>query len=197
MPILPLLLYLLVALLAAVFVAMPIFRIGTKPFKAKLVLASAAVLFVWGIGGGAYLMLGQPWLAARDYVPVEQRDLNGVISAMAEKMRKAPEPRGLLLLGDAYLTLGDADNAVKVLTTGINASKRKPSVALLLKYAEAVLRKDGKLNSEAERALQAVLAADPDNKDARALLASADAAANPPDIGAMVESLAARLKENP
>lgn len=189
--------YLALALLAGAFVAIPILKAVTKPLKARLTLAAAAVLFIWGVGGAVYLLLGRPDMALRDFQNPEERDLYGVISLLAEKMRRNPEPEGLLLLGRAYLSSGDPGEAVKAFTAGINASKGKPKAELLVAYAEAVLRKDGKLSAEAQRALQSVLEVEPDNKDARALLAAGSADANPPDIGAMVESLAARLKENP
>jgi cytochrome c-type biogenesis protein CcmH len=191
------LVYLALALLAAAFVAIPIIRMTAKPLRARIMLAAAAILFVWGVGGGTYLMLGRPDLAIRDFEKPEERNLNGVISLLAEKMRRHPEPEGLLLLGRAYLSAGDAEQAAKTLAAGIAMSKGKPGEDLLTAYAEAILRRDGKLSAEAERALQSVLAVDPDNRDARALLASNDAAAHPPDIGAMVEGLAARLKANP
>ena len=54
---------LVVVLAAVAFAIMPLLRART--IKGRSILAAALTLFLLGIGGGTYWMLGQPYLAWR------------------------------------------------------------------------------------------------------------------------------------
>ena len=55
--------------------------------KARGLLAGAIALFLLGIGGGTYWMLGQPYLAWRSAQGVETRDVNGLIALLVKRTR--------------------------------------------------------------------------------------------------------------
>ncbi|HXS05980.1 MAG TPA: hypothetical protein VN723_04255, partial [Rhizomicrobium sp.] len=53
----------LVVLMALAFALLPLWR--AQNLKGRSVLAAAIALFLLGVGGGTYFMLGQPYLAWR------------------------------------------------------------------------------------------------------------------------------------
>src|ERR1017187_9396005 len=55
--------------------------------KGRGLLAGAIALFLLGIGGGTYWMLGQPYLAWRSAQGVETRDVNGLIALLVKRVR--------------------------------------------------------------------------------------------------------------
>jgi len=228
-----------IALAAGAFAAWPILR--AQENRGRFVLAVAAVLFVLGIGGGMYLFLGQPQLAARTLEGSNARDLNALIGRLGVAVREHPaNPRGWALLGQAYLTARDPADAAKAFARGIDAAKAtgmSPTI-FYSAYGEALTQASaGAVTPEAEAAFIQALALDPKDQAARyylglaaaargntakalamwkALLAdlpanspvradlvdriaalTARAAGGPPDVGAMVAGLAARLNTNP
>lgn len=224
------------AMLAALFAAWPARR-ATGSVVARATLASALALFVLGVGGGVYLMLGRPDMARRSFAAAETSDVPGLVAALARRMRNNPnDVTGWTLLGRGYLSLSDPSQAAIAFqhATELAAPAQKPE--LLSAYGEALTLANGDVTPEAEQAFRAALAARPKDFAARFYLGEAyaqrhdtaaalslwqsllaDSAADAPwrpqlidrmaalkaesgavpDIGAMVDRLASRLRSNP
>ena len=92
--------------------SLPLWR--RKAIKRPWLLAGAIALFLLGIGGGTYWMLGQPYLAWRAAQGVATRDVNGLIALLIKRVRKAPDDlQAWVYLGRAYMGAGDAGDAAK------------------------------------------------------------------------------------
>jgi cytochrome c-type biogenesis protein CcmH len=207
-----------VVVLAAIgFAVIPLWR--AKTLKGRGLLAAAIALFLLGIGGGTYFMLGQPYLAWRSAQGVNTRDVNGLIALLVKRVHAAPtDLQAWVYLGRGYMGAGDAGDAAKA-------------------YAHAVAQANGAVGDEAEAAFRAALKLNPKEQAARffvgqslaargdkpaalalwnGLLAEAPAnsplhqtlvdrialltaqsGGGAPDPKAMVAGLAARLKDNP
>lgn len=238
MTVLAFLIFGVIAAIACVFVAWPIVRRTSS--GGRVLLGAAAALFITGVGGGLYLYLGQPQLAVRTLEGKNARDLNALIGRLGIAVREHPaDPRGWALLGRAYLTARDPEDAAKAFARALAAAKAvgQPSPVLYSAYGEALTQAAaGAVTPEAEGAFTQALAGDPRDMAARYYLGLAEAArgnapaalkywnslladlppnsplradlvdriapltarsGKPPDIGAMVAGLAARLKADP
>ena len=165
-------------ILTAIFVAItavaigfaiwPVLRASGKPFKARALLGTALGLVVFGVGGGAYIMLGQPYLAMRTLEGSSASDPNALVARLAKRMVQFPgDVRGWTLLGRAYLSLGDGEQASKALAQGIAVSKN-PDAGLFSAYGEAqVVNAGGSVTAEAQKSFTAALAQDPKEEVAR------------------------------
>ncbi|HEX4158572.1 MAG TPA: hypothetical protein VHY79_08855 [Rhizomicrobium sp.] len=225
------------AVAAAGFAAWPVWRVRKVAPLAHVLLAGSIALFVLGIGGGSYLILGRPELAQRTIASPDARDVPGLITALSRRMRERPgDLVGWTLLGRGYLSLNDPAQAAIAFR---HASEIAPPAAkpeLLSAYGEALTLSEGTVTPEAEAAFAAALVGNPKDQAARFYLGQAYAdrhqpgrafamwqsllADSPPDapwradlihrmdmlqsqsgaapdIGAMVEGLAARLKADP
>ena len=188
-----------IALVAGGFVAWPILRAGAN--RGRFVLAAAAVLFVLGVGGGMYLLLGQPQLAVRTLEGSDAKDLNALIGRLGVAVREHPaDPRGWALLGQAYLTAHDPADAAKAFARGIDAAKAvgMPPALFYSAYGEALTQASaGAVTPEAETAFAQALALDPKDQAARYYLGLAEAArGNTPKALALWNALLADLPAN-
>jgi cytochrome c-type biogenesis protein CcmH len=163
---------------AIAFAVTPIIRMQTKPMVARVVLASAMALFVAGVGGGLYLMLGRPDLAIRAAEGPRMGDLRGLVTLLAERMRHAPnDRRGFILLGRAYLSMNDPGDAAKAFARAIQLSQGHESAALLSGYGEALTQAaSGAVTPQAEDAFRRALVLDPHETGSRYYLGMAYAA---------------------
>lgn len=169
----------LVAVIACAFVAVPILK--TQTTRGGAVLAAAAALFVFGLGGALYLQFGHPELAARTLEGTQARDLNALIGRLAEVVRGRPQdPRGWTILGRAYLTAGDPGDAAKAFARAITAQRLSGEAVqsiLYSAYGEALTQDAaGAVTPEAEAAFSQALASDPRDRAARYYLGLAAAA---------------------
>ena len=160
----------LIAAIACAFVAVPILRMQAT--RGGVVLAAAAALFVFGLGGALYLQFGHPELATRTLEGTQARDLNALIGRLAEVVRGRPQdPRGWAILGRAYLTAGDPGDAAKAFARAIAAQRSSDGEVqsfLYSAYGEALTQdSSGAVTPEAETAFSAALAADPKDRAAR------------------------------
>jgi cytochrome c-type biogenesis protein CcmH len=168
----------LVALSAGAFVAWPVLR--RRVSRGGVVLATAAMLFVLGVGGALYLQLGHPKLATRTLQGDQARDLNALIGRLAVVVRNRPsDPRGWAILGRAYLTAGDPSDAAKSFARAITAQQATGAVQPFFysAYGEALTQDAaGIVTPEAEAAFTQALAGDPKDRAARYYLGLAAAA---------------------
>ena len=157
------------------FALMPLWR--AKQIKGRWVLAIAIILFLLGIGGGSYWMLGQPYLAWRAAQGVNTRDVNGLIGLLIKRVRQAPDDlQAWVFLGRAYMGANDAGDAAKAYTRAVALSNRSghPDAALDAMQGEAmVAAANGQVNDEAEAAFRAANRLDPKEPASRFFLGQA------------------------
>jgi cytochrome c-type biogenesis protein CcmH len=225
------------AAVASAIVAWPVFRGREKTAPARALLAAALGMFVIGVGGGAYLLLGTPELAVRALAAPEARGLPGWIAELSRLMPKRPNDlTGWTLLGRGYLTLNDPSQAAIAFRHAARLAPPDKRPELFSSYGEALALAAGTVTPEAEAAFEQALAGNPKDfaarfylgqvyaerrevAKARALWSSllADSPPNAPwradlidrmaalqmqggaapNVEAMVESLAARLRAQP
>jgi cytochrome c-type biogenesis protein CcmH len=222
------------ALLALGFALTPIIRTGSK---GRALLMAAIVLFMLGVGGGTYLMLGHPSLALRSLQGADSNDINALVPLLIQRTRQAPgDLRAWTYLGRVYLQAGDPDDAAKAFARAVTVARlaHRPDPVLYSAYGEALVQSQGgAVGDDAQKAFTAALALDPKDRASRyylglgaamrgdrakattlwqSLLADlppdspqhamlvdrlASLGGPAPDINAMVNGLAARLKQNP
>ena len=176
------LIFVLLALAAAAFVCWPILRRRDQSLPARALLATSLAALVLGIGGGLYLMLGEPDLAARAVTGPSSHDLRGLIAVLAERVRARPnDPRGWTLLGRGYLTLGDASDAAAAFRRGIAVAQASDKSQLYSAYGEALtVSAGGAVTPDAEAAFRQALAGNPKDFAARYYLGLAYASRRDP-----------------
>jgi len=169
MAFLVLLIFTLLVLAAAAFVAWPAWRAEAGGAAAKAALAGAIVFFVIAIGGGLYWWLGRPDLAQRSLTRIEDRDYAGVIAELAQDVRRRPgDVRGWLYLGAGYMKLRDPADAAKAFARAIQTAGPKPPPGLYALYGEALSEAaSGEIVPEAAAAFEKTIALDPHNVMAR------------------------------
>jgi cytochrome c-type biogenesis protein CcmH len=167
-----------VALAAIAFAVAPVWR--TKAMKGRSLLAAALGLFLLGIGGGTYWMLGQPYLAWRSAQGTGTRDVNGLIGLLIKRVHAAPDDlQAWIYLGRGYMGVGDAGDAAKAYARAVTLANNSghPDAGLDTLYGEAlVAQANGVVGPEAEAAFRAALKLDPKEQAARFFVAQAQAA---------------------
>jgi cytochrome c-type biogenesis protein CcmH len=169
MSFLPFLIFGLLALLAILFVCWPVLRHREERWSMRALLAGAIALIVLGIGLGVYLMLGSPYLAERAATPLRNDDLKGLVAQLISRVRQTPDdPRGWILLGRGYLTLGDAQDAAAAFRRALPLTTAQERPALLSAEGEALtVAAGGTVTPEAEAVFDATLRLDPRDQAAR------------------------------
>jgi len=164
----------LVATLAVVFAAAPLFGIGQK--RTHALLLAGLALFVIGVGGGTYYLLGRPQLAQRDASGLNTREVSGLIPFLIQRVRQYPnDARAWRYLGEAYMAAKDPRDAAKAYGKVIELTGRGDAT-LDAAYGEAlVAANNGAVPPEAEKAFTAALAIDPSSAPARFYLGLAKA----------------------
>lgn len=179
MTFLPYLVFAALALLAFTFVAVPLGRRVTNK-KARAILAAAIGLFLLGVGGGTYLILGQPRLALRKVQPLNPTDINAMTDLLVARVRKTPDDAvAWSYLGRAYQEAKDPGDAAKAYARAIaliNAQGLKKDASVYSAYGEALLQQaGGDIPPQAEQAFTQALAIDPKDMAARFFLGQAKA----------------------
>jgi cytochrome c-type biogenesis protein CcmH len=164
----PLIAFVVIALVAIGFAVVPLLRIKDRSRKAKALLLAAIALAMLGIGGGTYAILGRPHLAQRDANGLNVHDMGGLVPYLVKRVRQYPQDvRAWRYLGQAYMTANDPHDAAKALAQVI-ALTGKGDPALDAAYGEAlVVENGGAVSPDAESAFAAALAVDPKNVPAR------------------------------
>jgi cytochrome c-type biogenesis protein CcmH len=162
----PIIGFVLVALIAVAFAAVPLWRIGSM--KTRILFLAAAALAVLAIGGGAYTLVGRPRLAQREAMGLKTHEVNGLIPYLIKRVRQYPQDaRAWTYLGQAYMDARDPRDAAKAFAKVI-ALVGKGDPALDAAYGEAlVVANNGTVPQDAEDAFTAALAVDPHNAPAR------------------------------
>ena len=171
--------FVLIALLAIGFVAAPLALSRERSAKVRALLLAVIALFTLGIGGGTYYLLGRPQLAQRAANGLNINDVNGLVPYLIKRVRQYPQDaRAWRYLGESYMQARDPRDAAKAFAKVI-ALTGKGDPALDATYGEAlVLANSGAVPPEAEEAFTAALAIDPSNAPARFYLGLAKAAHN-------------------
>ena len=178
MSLVPVIGFVLVALLAIAFAAVPLWRTGAK--KGRALLLGAIALFMLAIGGGTYFFVGRPYLAQRSAQGLNNlHDINGLVPYLIARVRAQPQDvRAWRYLASAYMAASDPRDAAKALAKVI-ALSGKGDAGVDAAYGEALVADNGGLvPDEAEDAFNAALKADPRNIPARFYLGMAKAAHN-------------------
>ena len=173
----PIIGFVLVALLAFAFAAVPLWRIENK--KKRALLLAAAALSILAVGGGTYILTGQPHLAQREAAGLKTQEVNGLIPYLIKRVRQYPQDaRAWTYLGQAYMEARDPRDAAKAFAKVIELTgKGNPSLDAA--YGEAlVAANNGAVPQDAEDAFKAALAADPRNVPSRFYLGLARAERN-------------------
>jgi cytochrome c-type biogenesis protein CcmH len=169
--------FVLVALLAVAFAAVPLWRAGKK--KGRVLLLAAIALFMLGIGGGTYFLVGRPHLAERAAQGLNIHEVNGLVPYLIQRVRAHPEDaQAWRYLARAYIEASDARDAARALAKVI-ALTGKGDAGLDATYGEMLVADNaGRVPPEAEDAFIAALKVDPKNGPARFYLGMAKAARN-------------------
>jgi cytochrome c-type biogenesis protein CcmH len=176
-----LLIFALLVAMAAAFAAWPVLRLKDRPGRARIAMASALALVVFGIGVGLYLVLGRPDLALRNpQEAINGHDMRALVAMLARKVRDRPDdPRGFVFLGRGYLTLNDPAEAARAFARALMLEQRARRVepGLYSAYGEALTRAAaGAVTPDAENAFNSALTLDPHDRAARYYLGLAYAA---------------------
>ena len=168
----------LVVLAAIAFALSPLLQ--ARSLKGRGLLAAAIALFLLGIGGGTYFMLGQPYLAWRSAQGVNTRDINGLIALLIKRVRQAPDDlQAWTFLARGYMAAGDAGDAAKAYGHAVALADRTghPDAGLDALYGEAlVAANNGDVGDEAEAAFRVALKLNPKDQASRFFLGQALAA---------------------
>ena len=169
----------LVVVVAALgFATLPLWR--AKNIKGRGLLAGAIALFLLGIGGGTYWMLGEPYLAWRATEGANTRDVNGLVALLIQRVRAAPNDlRAWTFLGRGYMAAGDADEAARAFARASAIAERtgQQNAALDSLYGEALVASaNGVVTDKAEAAFHDALKRDPKDRASRFFLGQALAA---------------------
>lgn len=166
MSLLPIIGLVLVALVAAGFAALPLWRVENK--KTRILVLAGAALAVLAIGGGTYYLVGRPHLAQREAQGLKTHEVNGLIPYLIQRVHQYPQDaRAWTYLAQAYMDARDARDAAKAFAKVIELTG-KGNAALDAAYGEAlVVANNGAVPPEAEDAFNAALAVDPHSAPAR------------------------------
>jgi cytochrome c-type biogenesis protein CcmH len=169
----------LVALAAAAFVLVPLWK-AAESRKAKALLGGAVALFVLGIGVGVYWAVGEPRLALRDALGTESGDIGALTPLLIERVRQNPnDQQAWLYLARIYLTASDARQAAGALGHAIEAGRKsggQESPDLHTAHGELLVQASGgQITPAAMEAFNTALRLDPANAPARYYLGMAAA----------------------
>lgn len=163
------LIFLLLGLSASAFAIWPVLSRSTDSRAQRATLAAVTALFVLGIGGGLYAIVGSPGLALRSLTGPRMNDLPGLVATLVDRVRAHPDDtQAWALLGRGYLTLGAAQEAAGAFGRAAALAPLAEKPALLSSYGEALtFANQGVVPDEAVAAFQAALRLDPKTPSAR------------------------------
>jgi len=159
------------AVLALASIGFATFALWRGKSKGRVVLSAAIVLFLLGVGGGSYWMLGQPGLALRAAQGTNTRDPRAFIPYLIARVRKAPsdEP-AWVYLGRFYMLADDPDQSAKAYARAVALARQahQPDAALESSYGVSlVAAANGTVNRDAEAAFAEAVRLNPRDVPAR------------------------------
>lgn len=178
MSVVPFIGFVAIALLAMGFATFALWR---HKQRGSALLGGAIALFLLGVGGGTYWMVGRPNLATRAAQGLATRDINGLVPFLIERVRKAPgDLQAWTYLGRSYMTAGDARDAAQAFGRAVTVARLNHSESpdLDTAYGEAETAASGTVTDEAAAAFTAALALNPKDPAARYFLGQARAEHN-------------------
>jgi cytochrome c-type biogenesis protein CcmH len=160
----------LVAVAAVGFVAWPLWR-AAETRKAKTLLGGAVALFVLGIGGGVYWVVGEPQLALRAAKGLESREIGALAPMLIERVRQNPQDeQSWIYLARLYITAGDARQAAGAMENVIRVARKRGPVSpdFYTAHGELLVQASGnQINDKAVASFVTALRLDPANAPAR------------------------------
>lgn len=174
---LPIIGFVVIALAAIAFAALPLWRRADQ--KGRVILMATVALFMLGIGGGTYWMVGRPYIAMRAAKGLNTTDVRGLIPFLTARVRQYPtDSKAWRYLAQVYLAARDPGDGAKALAHVI-AIEGKGNPEIDSAYGEALVTDSGgQVPDEAAAAFTAALAADPHSAAARFYLGLARAQHN-------------------
>ena len=152
----------LVALLAVAFATFALWR---SKAAGKAYLVGAIALFLLGVGGGTYFIVGRPNLATRDAQGLATREINGLIPFLIKRVHQQPgDLQAWAYLGSAYMSVGDANDAAKAYGRAVTVARLRhmENADLDASYGEALVAANGgAVTDEAQGAFEAALKLQP------------------------------------
>ena len=162
----------LVALLAVAFATFSLWR---SKAAGKAYLAGAVALFLLGVGGGTYFIVGRPNLATREAQGLATREINGLIPFLIKRVHQQPgDLQAWAYLGSAYMSVGDANDSAKAYGRAVTVARLRhmENPDLDASYGETLVESNGGVvTDEAQGAFEAALKLQPQNPAARFFLA--------------------------
>jgi cytochrome c-type biogenesis protein CcmH len=166
------LIFAVLALLAAGFAVVPGLRQARAAHRRRTYLLPAIVgMAVLLVGLGSYAVVGAPGLALRALRGPQRDDYPSLIAALAGRMRERPnDVQGWVYLARGYSAFGQFGEAAKAYARAVAIAKAQEGRApadLLAGYGMALAFESRGVTPEAEAVFREALAADPENQDAR------------------------------
>ncbi len=193
----PFIAFIVIALAAIGFATFALVRRGSK---ANAVLATAIALFMLGVGGGTYWMVGQPMMATRDAQGLATHDVNGLVPYLIKRVRQQPgDLQAWIYLARAYITANDAVDAAKAYGRAVTVARLqgKDDADLNAAYGQTLVAASGQVTDEAMAAFNAALKRDPKNEPAQYYLGQAKVERGDREGGlAAWQTLMAQVPEN-
>jgi cytochrome c-type biogenesis protein CcmH len=186
-----------VALGAIGFATFALIRRGSK---ANTVLATAIALFMLGVGGGTYWMVGRPMMATRAAQGLATHDVNGLVPYLITRVRQQPgDLQAWIYLARAYITANDAVDAAKAYGRAVTVARLqgKEDADLNAAYGQTIVAASGQVSDDAVAAFETALKLDPKNEPAQYYLGQAKMEHGDKD-GALAawQTLMAQVPEN-
>ena len=166
------------AVIALAAIGFATFTLWRRNVKGGALLAGAIALFMLGVGGGTYWMVGRPALAARAAQGLTTRDVGGLVPYLITRVRKEPgDLQAWVFLARAYVTENDAGDAAKAYGRAVTVARlaHKEDPNLDAAYGEALVSAEGQVSDDAVEAFNAALKLDPQNPPAQYYLGQAKA----------------------
>jgi cytochrome c-type biogenesis protein CcmH len=188
------------ALVAFAAIGFATFALWRKNAKGGALLATAIALFMLGVGGGTYWMVGQPMLATRAARGLTTQDISGLVPYLIKRVRQQPgDLQAWIYLARAYVTANDAADAAKAYGRAVTVARlqHKEDADLDAAYGQALVAANGQVTDEATAAFEAALKLDAKNPPAQYYLGQAKAERGDKD-GALAawQALLAQVPDN-
>jgi cytochrome c-type biogenesis protein CcmH len=166
------------AVVALAAIGFATFALWRRREKGGWLLGLAIALFVAGVGGGTYGIVGRPGLANRAAQGLSTHDINGLIPFLITRVHKQPtDIQAWVYLGRAYMTVGDAADSAKAFSRAVTVARlnHAEDPTLDSAYGQAEVAANGVVTDEAVSAFAAALKLNPRDPAARYFLGQARA----------------------